>query len=117
MLSDKEFYTIGDLQELTGLSAYQLREANNYLSMKCRSLNREITELRARAAEHYMLTNAVICAVCAANGSEGLLFVSREDISRSLLEKKVIIEDDGKGFNIKVEDVPCTNEDEASTET
>ena len=98
------------------LTVNQLREANNYLSMKCRSLNREITELRARAAEHYMLTNAVICAVCAANGGEGI-FVSREDISRSLLEKKVIIEDDGKGFNIKVEDVPCTNEDEASTET
>ena len=98
------------------LTVNQLREANNYLSIKCRSLNREITELRARAAEHYMLTNAVICAVCAANGGEGI-FVSREDISRSLLEKKVIIEDDGKGFNIKVEDVPCTNEDEASTET
>lgn len=98
------------------LTVNQLREANNYLSMKCRSLNREITELRARAAEHYMLTNAVICAVCAANGGEGI-FVSREDISRSLLKKKVIIEDDGKGFNIKVEDVPCTNEDEASTET
>lgn len=98
------------------LTVNQLREANNYLSIKCRSLNREITELRARAAEHYMLTNAVICAVCAANGGEGI-FVSREDISHSLLEKKVIIEDDGKGFNIKVEDVPCTNEDEASTET
>lgn len=98
------------------LTVNQLKEANNYLSMKCRSLNREITELCARAAEHYMLTNAVICAVCAANGGEGI-FVSREDISRSLLEKKVIIEDDGKGFNIKVEDVPCTNEDEASTET
>ena len=96
------------------LTVNQLREANNYLSMKCRSLNREITELRARATEHYMLTNAVICAVCAANGGEGI-FVSREDISRSLLEKKMTIEDDGKGFNIKVEDVPCT--DEASTET
>lgn len=98
------------------LTVNQLREANNYLSMKCRSLNREITELRARATEHYMLTNAVICAVCAVNGGEGI-FVSREDISRSLLEKKVIIEDDGKGFNIKVEDVPCTNEDEASMAT
>ena len=32
MLSDKEFYTIGDLQELTGLSAYQLREANKILN-------------------------------------------------------------------------------------
>lgn len=98
------------------LTVNQLRENNKYLSMKCRSLNIEITELRARAAEHYMLTNAVICAVCAANGGEGI-FVSREDISRSLLEKKVIIEDDGKGFNIKVEDVPCTNEDEASMAT
>ena len=98
------------------LTVNQLREHNKYLSMKCRSLNIEITELRARAAEHYMLTNAVICAVCAANGGEGI-FVSREDISRSLLEKRVIIEDDGKGFNIKVEDVPCTNEDEASMET
>ena len=98
------------------LTVNQLRENNKYLSMKCRSLNIEITELRARAAEHYMLTNAVICAVCAANGGEGI-FVSREDISRSLLEKKVIIEDDGKGFNIKVEDVPCTHEDEASMAT
>ena len=98
------------------LTVNQLREANNYLSMRCRSLNREITELRTRATEHYMLTNAVICAVCAANGSEGI-FVSREDISRSLREKKVLVEDDGKGFNIKVEDVPCTNEDEASTAT
>jgi ABC-type branched-subunit amino acid transport system substrate-binding protein len=98
------------------LTVNQLREANNYLSIRCRSLNREITELSARAAEHYMLTNAVICAVCAANGSEGI-FVSREDISRSLREKKVLVEDDGKGFNIKVEDVPCTNEDEASTAT
>jgi hypothetical protein len=98
------------------LTVNQLREANNYLSIKCRSLNIEITELRARATEHYMLTNAVICAVCAVNGSEGI-FVSREDISRSLLEKKVIIEDDGKGFNIKVEDVPCANEDEASMAT
>ena len=98
------------------LTVNQLREYKNYLSIKCRSLNREITELRARAAEHYMLINAVICAVCAANGSEGI-FVSREDISRTLLEKKVIIEDDGKGFNIKVEDVPCTNEDEASMAT
>ena len=98
------------------LTVNQLRENNKYLSMKCRSLNIEITELRARAAEHYMLTNAVICAVCAANGGEGI-FVSREDISRSQLEKKWIIEDDGKGFNIKVEDVPCTNEDEASMAT
>lgn len=98
------------------LTVNQLREANNYLSIRCRSLNREITELRARSAEHYMLTNAVICAVCAANGGEGI-FVSREDISRSLLEKKVLIEDDGKGFNIKVEDVLCTNEDEASMAT
>lgn len=98
------------------LTVNQLREANNYLSIKCRSLNREIIVLRAIAAEHQTLTNAVICAVCAANGSEGI-FVSREDISRSLLEKKMTIEDDGKGFNIKVEDVSCTNEDEASTET
>ena len=98
------------------LTVNQLREANNYLSNKCRTLNREITELRARAAEHYMLINAVICAVCAADGGGGI-FISREDISRSLHEKKALIEDDGKGFNIKVEDVPCTNEDEASTET
>lgn len=98
------------------LTVNQLREANNYLSNKCSTLNREIAELRARAAEHYMLTNAVICAVCAINGGGGI-FVSREVISRSLLEKKVLIEDDGKGFNIKVEDVPCTNENEASTET
>lgn len=98
------------------LTVNQLRETNNYLSTRCRSLNKEITELHARAEEHYALTNAVICAVCAANGSEGI-FVSREDISRSLLEKKVLIEDDGKGFNIKVEDVPCTEEDEASTAT
>ena len=98
------------------LTVNQLREANNYLSMRCRSLNREIAELRARAEEHYMLTNAVICAVCAINGGGGI-FVSREVISRSLLEKKVLIEDDGKGFNIKVEDVPCTNEDKPNTET
>lgn len=97
------------------LTVNQLRENNKYLSMKCRSLNIEITELRARAAEHYMLTNAVICAVCAANGGEGI-FVSREDISRSLLEKKVIIEDDGKGFKITVEDV-CTEQDKASMAT
>jgi hypothetical protein len=98
------------------LTVNQLREHNKYLSTRCQSLNREIIVLRAIAAEHQTLTNAVICAVCAANGGEGI-FVSREDISRSLLEKKVIIEDDGKGFNIKVEDVPCTNEDEASMAT
>ena len=98
------------------LTVNQLREANNYLSMRCRSLKREIIEVHTGAAEHYMLTNAVICAVCAANGGEGI-YVSQEDISRFMVEKKVLIEDDGKGFNIKVEDVPCTNEDEASTET
>lgn len=32
MLSDEEYYTISDLQELTGLSAYQLREANKILN-------------------------------------------------------------------------------------
>lgn len=32
MLSEKDYYTVEDLQELTGLSTYQLREANKILN-------------------------------------------------------------------------------------